>query len=566
MTKKPGSFRMKLLRNGGCQMGIFINMSISKSVTKKEWEKVYKETLFLVDKLPLAERISKNIHGIDTICLVRTKERTEKYGWYKEKSRTGWFADGDYICMNTAEDHFLPRDLVEEDTIEPEAGDAILGNVAAYLDYDWKDDICSHTYEIWGNKTQGETYHMYLLAIACLIEARLGEKAFVHGDITRGQCKKAVEIANKYLEKPIEMPDRCYTDRLLKRISKMSLSQEEKLELFDDIYLGTKDGEYGDFLRKEFSEEVISTYWKNKFAEYEIGMYGFNNLFHEYMTQGFELEKLCGYVKLSDKEGQDTHKDFVKRILDAKLHLKEKNCEDPLSIDQEAETTYSIWTLFAQFGYAGARNKKIDRYIPIEEIRKDLLAGLKQYDDIDQMIDEYLENEAQQMKISLEEAEKSEKSFEQAVNQDAAEVFNQIMERKKNELKENQEKYDISRAEELKFFEKGDTISPRLEESLGKSRNFLDSMLEEEDLKIIKEKPILDRCRWLVEHNQYILIRDKDWEKIFTDIGKNQDSFDRYYSIMRVKLDSDSLVDMSVGLMINDDLYAYSKILAEHYK
>lgn len=54
------------------------------------------------------------------------------------------------------------------------------------------------------------------------------------------------------------------------------------------------------------------------------------------------------------------------------------------------------------------------------------------------------------------------------------------------------------------------------------------------------------------------MIRDKDWEKIFTDIEKNQDSFNRYYSIMRVKLDSDSLVDMSVGLMINDDLYAYS--------
>lgn len=62
----------------------------------------------------------------------------------------------------------------------------------------------------------------------------------------------------------------------------------------------------------------------------------------------------------------------------------------------------------------------------------------------------------------------------------------------------------------------------------------------------------------MVEHNKYILIRDKDWEKIFTDIEKNQDSFNRYYSIMRVKLDSDSLVDMSVGLMINDDLYAYS--------
>lgn len=58
-------------------MGIFIHLNISKSVTKKEWEKVYNETLFLIDKLPLAEKITKNIHGIDTICLVRTKERTE---------------------------------------------------------------------------------------------------------------------------------------------------------------------------------------------------------------------------------------------------------------------------------------------------------------------------------------------------------------------------------------------------------------------------------------------------------------------------------------------------------
>ena len=94
-------------------MGIFIHLNISKSVTKKEWEKVYNETLFLIDKLPLAEKITKNIHGIDTICLVRTKERTEKYGWIREKTRTGWFADGDYNWMNTAEDYFLSRDLVK---------------------------------------------------------------------------------------------------------------------------------------------------------------------------------------------------------------------------------------------------------------------------------------------------------------------------------------------------------------------------------------------------------------------------------------------------------------------
>ena len=67
----------------------------------------------------------------------------------------------------------------------------------------------------------------------------------------------------------------------------------------------------------------------------------------------------------------------------------------------------------------------------------------------------------------------------------------------------------------------------------------------------------------MCEIYKYILIRDKDWEKIFTDIENNGDSFGRYYSIMRVKMDSDSLVDMCSALMINDDLYDYSKTLAE---
>lgn len=543
-------------------MGIFINMEISKSVTKEEWEKVYNETLLLVDKLPFAERISKSIHGIDTICLVRTKERTEQYGWNKEKSRTGWFADGDYTYMNTAEDHFLPRDLVEEDKVEPGAGDAILGNLAAYLDYGWNDDICSHTYGIWGAKTQGERYHMFLLAVACLIEARLGDKAFTHGDITRGQCRKAVEIVNKCLETPIEMPDRCYMDRLLNRVSKLPLSAEEKFTVFERLYLGTKDSEYGDFIRKAFPENIIDAYWKKEFGAYEVSMLGFSSLFHEYMTQGFGLEKLCGYVRLQDKDGQDKHENFVKRVMDAKLHLQEKNCADPLSIDQEAEGTYSIWTLFAQFGFAGARNKKIDRYIPIEEIRKALLAGLKNYDDVNQIIDEYLEKEAQQMEINLAEAKQSEEAFEQAVRQDASEVFNQIMDRKREKFEENQEKYDVSKYEDMKFYEHGNTMHPGLEKSLGHSRLFLDSLLEEDEFKALQKKTAQDRCRWLVEQNRYILIRDKDWEKIFTDIEENEESFGRYYSIMRVKMASNNLVDMSVGLMINDDLYAYSKTLA----
>ena len=87
------------------------------------------------------------------------------------------------------------------------------------------------------------------------------------------------------------------------------------------------------------------------------------------MLWGFEIDKLCKYINFTDDEGNEHYEDFVKRIMDAKLHLKDKNCADPLKIDQEEAQPYSIWTLMAQFGFAGARNKKVDRYIPIEDIR-----------------------------------------------------------------------------------------------------------------------------------------------------------------------------------------------------
>lgn len=544
-------------------MGISIYLDISKSVTQKEWEKVYEETLVLVKRLPFAERRSIKIHGIDIICLVPTEEREESYGWYDEKKRTGWCTSGDYVFMDTAEDYYVPRKLVKDEKIEPDAGDAIMGTISGCLDISWEDERCSHTYDLWGGKTQGEQYHMYILAVACLIEARLGNRAYTYGDITRGQCKRAVEIANQYLKNPIEMPDRCYPDRLMKRVAALPLSDKEKLSVFEYSYLGTKDAEFGECMRKYFNEKTLDAYWKERMRRFEISMNGFHGLFNEYMLMGFDLEQLCGYVKMQDKDGVDRHAEFIIRVLDAKLHFKDKNCADILEIDQEEEGTYSIWTLMAQFGFAGARNKKVDRYIPIEEIRRALNAGLRDFSDVDQIIDEYLDKEAAQTKINLEEAFSSEEKLAEAVNQDASDIFNQVMEKKREALEKMQEKYDISDQEDLMFYETGDTMHPVLEEAIGKSRCFLDSILEEERFAELMAEDAHARCRWIVKQNQSFLIRDKDWEKVFSDIEDHKASFGRYYSLLRVKMDSSGLVKMCTAFMVNDALYAYSKTLAD---
>ncbi len=546
-------------------MGIFINLSISKSVTQKEWEGVYEETLRLVKNFPLAESRMTRIHGIDVYCLVLTRERQETYEWNDKKTRTGWHTNGDYTYMATAEDYYLPRELVNEKLFDENAGDAILGAFPAYLPYNWKDDRFSHVYEKWGNKTQGEPYHMYLLAVAALIEARLGSKAFTYGDITRGQFKKAVDIANQYLENPIEMPDRCYMDRLLKRVKQLPFTEREQLAAFESFYLGTQDAEFGACIRQNFGEAAIDAYWKDKFANVQIGTIRFGNLFGEYLLWGFELKKLCEYVCFQDENGNAKYEEFVRRVMDAKLHLKDKNCTDPLKIDQESERPYGVGTLFAQFVYAGAKNKKIDCYIPLADIRTALTDALGDKCDVNGLIDAYIAEENEQININLEQMDATSEEFEKAVEQDASEVFYQIMEKKREGLQEQAEKYDITKYETLKFYEPGASMPPGLLKTLAHVRRFMDSTLENEKNSEIMGKDASRKCAWLVEQNRHILIRDMDWDKVFTAIEQHPETFCRYYSIFRLDIRQMELANICTAFMINDDLYAYSKELVARF-
>ena len=539
-------------------MGIFIHMNISKSVTKREWKNVYEETLQLVKNFPLAERRKVTCKGIETICLVPTVEREQTYGWNKEKTRKGWFADGDYETMHTAEEYSLYRELVQEDEFDIDAGDALLGALPAYLNYDWDDPRCSHTYSIWGAKTQGEPYHMYLLAIACLIEARLGEKAFVYGDITKGQCKKAVELANKHLKKPIDVPDRCDMERFYRRISKLQMSEKEQLNIFNTLYLGTKDGEYGEYVRSRYSEEACEEYWKGVFANYYIGTIGFNDHINDYLLWGFDLAKLCRLVNYNDKENEPQYEQFVKRIMDAKLHLKNKNCKDILKIDQEESAPYSIYTLMAQFAFAGAGNKKVERYIPIDEIKTVLISELGEKCDVETIIEEYLEKERQEQTIKISTNE-TEANLGALCAQDASEVLSQMMDIKRQSIIDECEKYDITTYEELIYYETGDSIEPRLLDALKQSFMFYDSIAEEDFYTELMEKSTRTRCRWLVDQNSSILIRKQDWDKIFTDIQDNGQSFSRYYPMGRLRHDHRELIYMIIAIILNDDFYGCCK-------
>lgn len=75
------------------------------------------------------------------------------------------------------------------------------------------------------------------------------------------------------------------------------------------------------------------------------------------------------------------------------LHVKEKDCNDWMVQVPDDPTLYGIEAQFIRgFGML-ARNRKVNRYIPIEKLRKILEDKLYDKCNVAGMIDSYLENE-----------------------------------------------------------------------------------------------------------------------------------------------------------------------------
>lgn len=438
-------------------MDISISLSISDTVTTAEWQKVYEESLKLVKAFPFCEIVNREFFGQDLVCAVRTEERIER-------GRAGWKAAGDFITLQCAEEYYLPGKLPKRGgKVKEKEADALMGIAPAYTMIGRDDERVKHCEQLWGNKTQGKPYHMYLLAAACMVEERLEGKAVVHGDITGGQCRRAVEMANEVLEHPIRIPVRCDLERFYARVRSLPLTVEEILHFFIRTYMGERDHVFGEFIREHFTKEEMKACWNAEFRE--MGMYTeeFEELFCEYLEMGFAPEELRRYISFVDKEGNECYDYFMKNVMQDRVH------------------------------------KQVDG---------------------------------------------------------AAENF-----QKKDESE--RERYVISEYEDLANYKEGDSICPSLRERILKSYQFYAATSQEENFDKLMQMDYKQRCRFLINRSRNLILKTRAWEKIFDDIQMNEESFRRYYPMVRMRLSSDGLRNLARAFVTNDALFEFCE---EHYK
>lgn len=517
-------------------MGIFIHLNISDTITEDEWERAYQKSVKLMEKMPFIEKTVKGYHGTSLVCTTKTVEK-EWYGKY------GWHTIGDSVSMKTAEDYFLPKNIIVTEKTDESVKlyvDPYMSILPAYSNFDFEDERCARVICLWGNKTQAEPYHFYLLAVACMLEHELPGKVAIYGDITRGQCKKAVEIASDLLGEQIELPDRCDLQGLHERVKKMPLKKNEVVDAFTVLYLGNQNEEFGEFIRKGFTDEELKLFWSGQFSYSKIGTYGFSDWLKKYLLWGFQVANLKEYVRFEDEEGNDLAEKFVKAVLDTEVFLEEKDCEDILEIDREEEGSYSIYTLLAHFAFAGAKNHRVNRYIPPEVLLAELEKCVGGLCDVSQIVTEYM-------------AEHTKRD----VAKNPTNAFISHMHQLRDELTSAREEYDISDSNELLWFESGNSIAPSLNNSLMRFFEFYRETIQEDKYhELLKQGPI-HAVRYLIRQNRYLLFMEEAWDRIINNIENNIDAFERYYPMVRVEPTKNDLVHFIRALVLNDELYQY---------
>lgn len=503
-------------------MSIFINlMIIPQRIPPDKWEKVYEESLLLVRAYDFMDQIPARRNGLDFCYGGKSQEREQLPEGYP-----GWRSVGDMRTGNNTEEYALYRDIraYESGGKEEDKGEDILLSVLERLDVSGRRKTCMN---IWGGRTQGEDSHIYLLAIACLFASRFPEAVMVTGSISAGQCQRAVRWANGYLSRPISEPVTCQMRKLLDRLKKSSLSCNQLLNAFFRLTIGARNGKMGDFLEKEFTEEEIASYYKERLSEYDVRQRGFVSIIREYLEMGFPFERLCR-LAVSDADGPKAlPEEFLTHILESGLYKEEKNTNDITRMAREQADCEKVDSEREEIAkilgkLCGAENRSVNAFYPLEKIKQDCEKAFGSRCDVDAVIEGF---------FIKEKANKGRASLQELLSDLAERLFG--CDTGKAGGKSGKEpRYDVCSYRELTGFVPGCSVKPELEADLIKNFKALHQYAEAEfeKFRILDRK---ERENYFITHNRHVLLRKNIWDRIFERVMEDEYII-RIYSLFGV--------------------------------
>ena len=469
-------------------MGVYIGLDIiPKKIIQEEWQKVFEESMQLIQAYPFATLKEVNVDGFKRLVLDRAEVQcVEGYG-AEEKY---WKINGDLESKETGESFTLFSSLDRYGGLkESRVTEDILFN---FLN---KNERWAK--EVFYSKTQGKQYHSFVLAIAALIECRFPKSACVYGDITKAQAQKAVDWANSILDKPIDLPIRVYPPSLLERLNVID-NEEKRLEALYDLSIGDSD-EMDNLVGKQFGMNAVRNYFAKKLQDFEsAAQLGAELIIIRYLNAGLPLEILVD-ICCFDKNGpQFSLTEFTKGICATWVLVEPTIRENINCVNKATDTPETVeeqfGSVFLDMRFMGRRTR---RYISKEEVIKVLKGKLGDSNQLEEII----ETKYQDIVKMLEgEGRKQKKLIDESHAKTKENIIYTL-----EQLMFWNDKYEIS-----EFIIKGiTTVKEAVDESIATRTNLMQIIREaEEQGQLIK---VLSQ---LIQDQQSLVLTKSAWDWI----------------------------------------------------
>ncbi|MCG7334681.1 hypothetical protein MHZ95_05210 [Sporosarcina sp. ACRSM] len=491
-------------------MGVMIFLDIMPDhIDASEWEKVYEETLEIINGYPFLDSIfDDQTYHCNWQYVTRTEERAIPFA----DNQIGWHTIGDEQSLKIAESFVLVKDLQYYREYCGRGGNCEDILFSSIYDYPGINEqlkqLKVNKVHVFDAKTQGEPFHIPLLAIACLIESRFPQHAMVYGDISIGQMEKALKWANSILKKPIELTERANNGKLLMRIKQELKDEAAALEVFMDLTMREQDRELGELVRMHFSYETIATYYLSQFKKYKIGTFGFATELSNYLDQGFRLEDACELCVLDPAGCNYDAQKFAKSVLSMEWPTNDRSLTDliPTKINapnsDEPETVNSMLgkTLLQMSGF----REEMKSNLTFEEVVCILRDQLGHLCNIDLLIDKVIEKD-RDLTTLLED-------FHAKFDKDSED----------EEVKRIH--YAITAVEDLILWKHGDKIHPNLEDGIVMVKEFVEKLLErdKEFFAAFQNMTAKEKMRKLIQFNQFFYIHKRVWDEIVINLNDSE--------------------------------------------
>lgn len=464
-------------------MGIYITLKrASAGITDHEWEEVYKETLIALKNYPFADKVlAKTYRGKKYYHADQAKERklTPLY------EGIGWHVFGDLETCQYAESFIL---VVDNNYYKRNEDAEEVGDI---LECITKDKQCA---TIWDSKTQGEPYHIPLLAIACLIEDRLEGKVIVQGNIRKFEVEEACRWINKYMDKEVGYPVISDPQKLITRLNKIYSKTQEQLKHFYDLYIDVLDDEVRGVLEQVLGRDVLWQYYQEQLGKIEVDTKEFIRLAEQMLKIGYTLEEVADAFEHSKARSRGEVEAFIRYILTERISvyfLPKKEVYIPGNVEGQM-----VFMLDALWGYD--RNK----YQISEEERVELGHRLKS------IFPQYTRSIEDITEEAIEGKKEKAKRYEEYLG-----GLNTALEQQRDRV----ENYDIVASYDLVEWEKGDTIAPDIESQLRQIVELCKMKDEEvESMKeVIQQLEDSDKLEYMLrDKSSKFLLPKSFWEYI----------------------------------------------------